>query len=118
VYKVIHLLGILMLFLSFGGLITHAINGGTKATNTWRTPVAITHGIGLLLALVGGFGLLARFGIGWPWPGWVIAKLIIWLIFAAVVGMAARRPTMGKTLWWLLLILGGIAAYLAGAKPF
>lgn len=118
VYKVIHLLGIMMLFLSFGGVIVYAINGGARETNAWRKPAAITHGIGLLLALVGGFGLLARLGIGWPWPGWVIAKLIIWLIFAAVVGMAARRPAMGKALWWLLLILGGIAAYLAGAKPF
>lgn len=118
VYKVMHLLGILMLFLSYGGVINHVINGGTRSTNTWRIPAAVTHGLGLLLALVGGFGLLAKIGISWPWPGWVIVKLIIWLLFAAVVGMAARSAVLGKGLWWMLLLLGAVAAYMAGVKPF
>ncbi|MBM3223032.1 MAG: hypothetical protein FJZ47_04410 [Candidatus Tectomicrobia bacterium] len=113
-----HLLGILMLFLSYGGVINHVINGGTRSTNTWRIPAAVTHGLGLLLALVGGFGLLAKIGISWPWPGWVIVKLIIWLLFAAVVGMAARSAVLGKGLWWMLLLLGAVAAYMAGVKPF
>jgi hypothetical protein len=113
-----HLLGIFMLFLAFGGVINHAINGGTKATNTWRRSAAITHGIGLLLALVGGFGLLARLGIPWPWPGWVFVKVGIWLLLAAVAGLAARSASLGRGLWWLLLFLGAIAAYMAGAKPF
>ena len=60
VYKIMHLLGILMLFLAFGGVINHAINGGTKATNAWRLPAALTHGLGLVLALVGGFGLFSQ----------------------------------------------------------
>lgn len=118
VYKIIHLLGILMLFLAYGGVILHAINGGTKATNTWRKTAAITHGLGLLLALVGGFGLLAKIGISWPWPGWVIVKIVIWLLFAAVVGVATRSAAVGKGLWWLLLLLGALAAYMAGVKPF
>lgn len=54
VYKVIHLLGVLMVFLSLGGITMHSINGGGR-DHSWRKPVAITHGIGLLLALVGGF---------------------------------------------------------------
>jgi hypothetical protein len=29
----------------------------------WRLPAALTHGLGLVLALVGGFGLLAKLGI-------------------------------------------------------
>ena len=118
VYKIMHLLGILMLFLAFGGVITHAINGGTKATNAWHLPAALTHGLGLVLALVGGFGLLAKLGITWPWPGWVLVKLGIWLLFAAVVGLAARSAVLGKGLWWLLLLLGVLAAYMAGVKPF
>lgn len=117
VYKVLHVLGILMLFLAYGGVMIHAINGGTKATNSWRTPLAITHGLGLLFVLVGGFGLLARLGIAWPWPGWVLVKIGIWLIFAAVVGVAARSASLGKGLWWLLLLLGALAAYMAGVKP-
>jgi hypothetical protein len=118
VYKIMHLLGILMLFLAFGGVINHAINGGTKATNTWRLAAALTHGLGLVLALVGGFGLLAKLGVTWPWPGWVLVKLGIWLLFAAVAGLAARSAVLGKGLWWLLLLLGALAAYMAGVKPF
>jgi hypothetical protein len=45
-----------MLFLSVGGLIHHMLNGGTKATNAWRKQAAITHGIGIVLILLGGFG--------------------------------------------------------------
>ncbi len=118
VYKIMHLLGILMLFLAFGGVINHAINGGAKATNAWRLPAALTHGLGLVLALVGGFGLLAKLGITWPWPGWVLVKLGIWLLFAAVAGLAARSAVLGKGLWWFLLLLGALAAYMAGMKPF
>ena len=118
VYKIMHLLGILMLFLAFGGVITHAITGGTTATNARRGPAALTLSLGLALALVGGFGLLAKLGISWPWPGWVLVKLGIWLLFAAVVGVATRSAGLGKGLWWVLLLLGALAAYLAGVKPF
>ena len=40
VYKLFHLLGIFMTFLSLGGLLLYAINGGAKEQNTWRKPVA------------------------------------------------------------------------------
>ena len=81
IYKIVHLLGVMMVFLSLGGVIMHAINGGEKE-HSWRKPVAITHGIGLLLALVGGFGLLARLGVmHGTLPGWVLAKLGIWFVF-------------------------------------
>jgi hypothetical protein len=113
-----HLLGILMLFLVFGGVVTPAINSGTKATNAWRMPAALTPGLGLVLALVGGFGLLAKLGITWPWPGWVLVKLGIWLLFAAAAGLAARSAVLGQGLWWLLLLLGALVASLAGVKPF
>lgn len=118
VYKVIHLLGVLMVFLSLGGVTMHAINGGGK-DHTWRKPVAITHGVGLLLALVGGFGLLARIGVmHGTLPGWVIAKLAIWLVFAVMVGVVVRRKSLAKPFWFVTLLLGGVAAYLAGSKPF
>ncbi len=58
VYKVIHLLDVLMVFLALGGVTMHFINGGGK-DHSWRKPIAITHGLGLLRALVGGLGLRA-----------------------------------------------------------
>lgn len=118
IYKVMHLTGILMVFLSLGGLAMHVINKGTN-DHLWRKPVAITHGLGLLLSLVGGFGLLARLGVmHGTLPGWVLTKLGIWLIFALLIGVLIRRPAFAKTTWVLTILLGGLAAYLAGSKPF
>jgi hypothetical protein len=117
VYKLIHLLGVLMLFLSFGGLIRHAINGGDH-NHPWRKLLMITHGIGILLALVGGFGLLARIGILWPWPGWAVTKMAIWVVLAALPAVVIRNSSWAAAFWWITLALGGFAAYLAGSKPF
>ena len=118
VYKIIHLVGVLMIYLSLGGVATNAINGGGR-NHSWRIPIAITHGIGLLLSLVGGFGLLARLGIvQGGMPGWVWAKLGIWVLFAALVTVLVRKPSAAKPVWALTILLGAVAAYLAGSKPF
>lgn len=117
VYKNIHLLGVFMMLMALGGLILHRINGGTRE-HAWRKPVAITHGIGLLLALIGGFGALARLGIFWPLPGWAIGKLVIWLVFGALVAVIFRSPALAKPLWWVTIVLAVLAAYLALHKPF
>jgi hypothetical protein len=80
--------------------------------------VAITHGIGMVLVLVGGFGMLARLGIFWPWPGWIVGKIIIWLVFGVLIAVIGRVPALAKPLWWITIALGAIAAYLALNKPF
>ena len=118
VYKAMHLIGILMVFLSLVGVTMHVINGGEK-NHGWRKAAALTHGIGLMLTLVGGFGLLARIGItNGGLPVWVLIKLGIWLIFAVITGVIVRKKNWAKSVWFLALILGAIAAYLAGSKPF
>jgi hypothetical protein len=117
IYKNIHLLGIFMILLAMGGLILQQINASTREQG-WRRPVAITHGIGMVLVLVGGFGLLARLSIPWPWPGWVVGKIIIWLVFGALIAVIGRSPGLAKPLWWITIVLGGLAAYLALNKPF
>lgn len=118
VYKVVHLVGVLMVFLALGGVVTSAISAGSK-NHSWRKPIAITHGVGLLLSLVGGFGLLARLGIAHGGlPGWVIAKLGIWTLFAVLIGVVSRKPGWAKPIWPLIIVLGATAAFLAGSKPF
>jgi hypothetical protein len=116
-YKNIHLIGVFMILMAVGGLLLHCITGGTQE-HSWRRPVAITHGVGLLLVLLGGFGMLARIGLSWPWPGWVTAKVIIWMLFGGLVGVIFRRPVLARSLWWVAIALAGLAAYLAGHKPF
>jgi hypothetical protein len=118
IYKLFHLFGIIMLFVSVGGVMLYALNGGTKADNTWRKTAAITHGIGLVFVLVAGFGLLARVGISWPWPGWVFVKLVIWLLLGGVTGLIYKLGPTGKGLWYVVILLGVIAAYMAIFKPF
>ena len=114
-YKVIHIFGILLLIFSLGGLCLYSIHGGTREPNQGRKLVAITHGIGLLIVLVGGFGLLARLGIspGSSWPIWVWLKFGIWILFGAMTMLISRKPTLAKPLWLGIPVLGAIAAYLA-----
>jgi hypothetical protein len=68
--------------------------------------------------LVAGFGMLARLQIHWPWPTWVIAKVVIWVALAALPMLARRRRL--PALAWVVLIAGLAtgAAALALFKPF
>ena len=117
VYKNIHLIGVFMVLMALGGLLLHRINGGTQH-HPWRKPVAITHGVGMFLVLLGGFGMLARLGIFWPWPGWITVKVMIWIVLGGLVTVIFRKPTLAKPLWWITIALGGLAALFAGTKPF
>lgn len=116
-YKNLHLIGVFMILVALGGLILHQINAATRE-QVWRKPVAITHGIGMVLVLVTGFGMLARLGIFWPWPGWVVGKIIIWLVLGILVAVIGRSPALAKPLWWITIALAALAAYLALYKPF
>jgi hypothetical protein len=116
VYKNVHLLGIFMILVASGGLILHQINGGWQQSA--RKLAAITHGVGMLLVLLSGFGMLARGGIFWPWPGWVTGKVFIWILFGALIAVIGRIPMLARPLWWITIVLGGVAAYLALNKPF
>lgn len=119
VYKVMHLTAIFMIVLSLGGMAFHAISGGGR-NHPFRKNLARTHGVGLLLALIAGFGLLARLGFAhnqWP-PGWAMAKIGIWLLLGGLSAVLLRKPQWGKPLWIGIIFLTGTAAYLANYKPF
>lgn len=117
VYKNIHLIGVFMVLMALGGVVLHYVSGGGQRY-PWRKPVAITHGVGMFLILLGGFGVLARKGIFWSWPGWVTGKVAIWIVLGALIAVIARKPTLAKPIWWITIALSGLAAYLAGSKPF
>lgn len=117
-YKVLHLLGLFLLFGSLGGVALVAVQGGTKASLQGRRLVYATHGIGLLLVLVSGFGMLARLGITSGLPGWVHAKLLIWVLVAASITLPLRFRGAAIPAWFLLPLLGATAGWLALFKPF
>ncbi len=117
-YKILHLAAIIGVFASLGATCFHAMNGGVRAGSTGRGLVAGLHGGGILLALVAGFGLLARTGLMGGWPGWVWAKLALWLLLAGLVAVPYRRPELARPVLLALPGLGLAAAWLAILKPF
>jgi hypothetical protein len=118
-YNVVHIVGIVLAMSALGATAIHALNGGTRQTNRARALVAALHGVGVLLILVGGFGMLARLGFrhGANFPGWLWVKLAVWVAVAALVVVPYRRPALAKPVYVALPILGGLAAYMAIYKP-
>lgn len=116
IYKLIHFLGIFMLVCSLGGLVLQRVQGQGSAP-VWRRPIMLTHGLGLFLAMLGGFGMLARMGLVSGLPGWIHAKLAIWLILGLIVLVPRFKPQLAKSVWWTSIILATLAAYFAINKP-
>ena len=113
-YKNVHLFGMFLAMTSLGGIAIHAANGGTKASSSTRALTASVFGIGMLLVMVGGFGQAARLGVlANGFPGWLIAKMGIWVIVAVLSILPYRIPSLAKPIYLLVPVLGGLAAYLA-----
>ena len=120
VYLVLHILGLLMTFMALGGVAVHAINGGTKQDNAFRTGAMLTHDLGLCLILLGGFGLMAKKLqiTGFPWPGWLMLKMSIWIVLGGFTVLLFKRPDLGRVLWWVVLLLGTLAVLSVTYRPF
>tara|TARA_B100000683_G_scaffold225771_1_gene224443 strand:- start:110 stop:679 length:570 start_codon:yes stop_codon:yes gene_type:complete len=123
-YKLIHLFGIFLTFVVLGGLGLHVMNGGAKETNQQRKLVAILHGLGVFLILLGGFGTLAYVykiaGSSQMANGlepWVMMKLAIWFVLAMGLMLFYRLPKLGLVLFIVLPFLGLTAGYVAIKKP-
>jgi uncharacterized membrane protein SirB2 len=112
VYKVIHILGLSLVVLSLGGILGHVANGGTKASNALRKLTAISHGVGLLLLLISGFGMLAIYKIH-SFPTWVVGKLLVWILLGAFVAIVYKRQALAKKLWFAVPLLVLVATVLA-----
>jgi len=112
IYKILHILGLLLVFTSLGGVFVYLGNGGSKTDNRLRKMVAITHGSGLLCLLLSGFGMLAKSGVP-GFPFWVATKLIIWLVLGALLFIAYRKPLLATRLWGIA-IAGGVLAAILG----
>lgn len=116
-YKFMHLTGIFLILISLGGLLI--LRGTAEETRrVWRKHLSILNGVGLLIAFVAGFGLMARLNLDWPWPGWIYLKLLVWLYFGAVIALINRLEAPGKALLWLSIVAAALGAYLANFKPF
>ena len=117
IYKIVHLTGILLIFIGLTSLLSLKI-AGVNAEGKAKSLIFISHGIGLFLALFGGFGLLARLGLTRDIPNWVFAKLAIWLLLGGAIALVKRKGQIGWPLFVGLILIFIVAAYLAILKPF
>lgn len=116
-FKVLHLLGIFLLFAALGAAVLRAYTPGPPPVRDRGSRlIAMTHGLALVILLVTGFGILGMLGLGVP--GWAWAKLAVWLVMGGLVVVIRRSPSSAGWLWWLLPALGVVAAWLALYKPF
>lgn len=113
-YNVIHIVGIIMLFLGIGGAVVRSFLA--QDSSSLEKFVLINHGTGLMLILFAGFGQLAKLGM--PFDGWVIIKIIIWLFLGSLITLIKKKPDLKNVWWYGALIMGGFATYLGVYKPF
>lgn len=109
-YRIIHLFGLSLVLVSLGGIFVHALNGGTKSTNAFRKGAIITHGVGLLVVLVAGFGMLHKTQHD---VGWMVGKMALWLVLGAAVALGYKSKTMAKVLFFavpVVLLIGAVMA--------
>jgi hypothetical protein len=119
-YKLIHLAGIFALMVALAGMAAHAAAGHEKEENAAYRSLLILHGFGALVALTGGFGLLARIGVthGAGFPGWIWAKLTLWVLLGSLIALPYRSRPLARAMIFGLPLLGLLGAYLANYKPF
>ncbi len=116
VYKLIHLIAILFLFTTAGGVALYVANGGKRENNVAGRWVSMIHGLTLVLILVSGFGLVARIGTGFEL--WVWAKFALWFVIGSLALLPLRKTGLGHGFFYLIPLLGSLAAFLAVFKPF
>ena len=115
VYKILHLVSLFGVFMCLGALVIHRMNGGEKDFPA-RKWVMISFGTFMLLALTGGFGLMARLNVGMP--TWIFAKLGLWSLVGAYLSVILRKPDLARVHWFVLLVFGVTGASIALYKPF
>ncbi len=115
-YKLIHIIAILFLFTTAGGVALYAANGGTKDDNVAKKWVGAIHGVTLVLILISGFGLVAKIGTGFQ--AWVWVKFAVWFVVGSLALLPLRKPHYGYRFFFLIPVLGALAAFMAVFKPF
>ena len=119
IYKIVHVFGLICVFSGLASLWGISIFAPLEHHPPTRKALAVLHGVGMTMLLLGGFGMLARLGIAHQGlPGWIYAKLGLWLVLGGSVVLAKRRAKWGSGLLWVWALVGALAAAIAIYKPF
>ncbi|NJL25489.1 MAG: hypothetical protein HC902_10165 [Calothrix sp. SM1_5_4] len=115
-YKILHILGLLMIFSGLAGLWgLHVMK--QPVAKIHRIGLALIHGLGMMIILVSGFGMLAKLGLFADLPTWFYLKMVVWLALGGSMVLAKRKAGLGVPLLMAWVALGTLAAYLAIYKP-
>ncbi|MCB0377764.1 MAG: hypothetical protein KDD33_04665 [Bdellovibrionales bacterium] len=117
VYKLLHLFGIFLLIISLSGIASHILQGGTKGNFKNRKFFGALHGTGLTISLIAGFGLIARRGFEMT-SGWILGKLLFWLILGAFPVIFYRQNSTSKNSLYAMIAILVAMLYLVEYKPF
>ena len=108
-YQIVHIFSVIIMT-----AVTFAALAAPRPENRRRS--MMWSGILALVALVSGFGLLARLGLAMA--GWVFVKLACWLGITMLTSLAYRQPGQGRSLALLTLIAVFLAVSMVVMKPF
>ena len=109
VYSIMHVLSIM-------GLTACTFMAFAAPRPELRKRYMMVGGLLSLVALTGGFGLLARYQYGWP--GWVLVKVACWLWLTVAAGIAFRKPDCHTRLGTVTALVVGIAVFMVYKRPF
>ncbi len=94
-YKLIHIVGIITLFMGFA-----------YGMKSWSKGAGIAHGVGLLLIIASGMGM-----VGKNFAPWVFIKIAIWLALGGALVIVKRKLLPDLIAWILLLALAAAATW-------
>ena len=117
--KILHVTGLALTFMGLAGVLGLKLNGGDPPKRRWLFLSA--HGIGLLLLLFSGFALVHQLQLTaatHSLPGWVQAKLVVWLLAGAAISLASRLSRYAEFILLFFIALVVAAAWLGIDKPF
>lgn len=113
-YHFLHLIGLIFVFIGFGGLLS---SEGAKKAMMW-------HGIGLVISLVSGFGMVAKYAKLLPPDApsyytqpWVLIKFALWLVLGFLPVLAKRRVLAAPLVVLIAAVIGGVLGYIGYFKP-
>jgi hypothetical protein len=112
IYLILHLVGILLVFTSYGALIARGWLASAHAG--LRKFGAITSGVGLLLIFVSGFGMQPAYGF----TTWIWIKIFLWLMLGAFLMVINRKPELAIVNYWIIVAIGALAVITVYYKPF
>lgn len=113
-YLFLHLVSLFTVLITLGGITTHMLSGGTKQNFATRKPMAIIHGIAVVIAFISGFGLIAKGGFSFSNSPWLYGKMLCWLILGAFPTIAYKKllPRWGDFLLLIVVVISAVTLVL------